>query len=422
LCKMRIFAATLVAAGWIATAMFGAQAQAPAEPAPPLTLSPGINAPSAADAERPAARRAAARPATARQAVSKPAPARSSDPRAQVTDRANAGTVSIISGGVAGTYIRIAADIASVVDDGDRLRVLPMVGKGSQQNIRDIMFLRGVDLGLVQSDALENARKDPLLRDIAKQVAYVARLYNEEFHIIARNDIADVRQLEGKKVNIDLAASGTALTSRLFFERLGVKPQFVNLDQRTALEQLRSGEIDANIFVGGKPLQAVTEFRGDGRFRLLPLPYDPRLQDIYFPAEFTNADYRDLVPAGQSVETVAVATILAVYDWTPGSERYQRLGRFVDAFFTRFPEFAKPGRHPKWQEVNLSATVPGWRRFKPAEEWLARPVGAAQTDRAAFGKFIDDRAARGQAPLPAAEQERLFLDFQRWQRTQPAAR
>jgi uncharacterized protein len=412
---MRGLAAAFCAAILVAAHVPRALAQVPADPGPPLSITPNV-APSRPAAERPPQARPAAttpaRPATAR-----PAP----DPRAQVSDRANAGTVSIISGGVAGTYIRIAADIASVVDDGDRLRVLPMVGKGSQQNIRDIMFLRGVDLGLVQSDALENAKRDPLLKDIDKQIAYIARLYNEEFHIVARSDIPDVRQLEGRKVNIDLPTSGTALTARLFFERLGIKPQFVNLDQRTALEQLRAGEIDANIFVGGKPLQAVTEFRGEGRFRLMPLPYDPRLQDIYFPAEFSNADYRDLVPAGQTVETVAVATILAVYNWAPGSERFQRLARFTEAFFTRFPEFAKPGRHPKWQEVNLSATVPGWRRFKPAEDWLARPV-AGQGDRAAFSKFLDERAARGQAPPLAAEQERLFQEFQRWQRSQPPAR
>ena len=64
--------------------------------------------------------------------------------------RANAGTVGVISGGVDGTYVRIAADLAAVLDDGDTLRVLPIIGKGSLQNISDILVLRGVDIGIVQ--------------------------------------------------------------------------------------------------------------------------------------------------------------------------------------------------------------------------------------------------------------------------------
>ena len=43
------------------------------------------------------------------------------------TARANAGTVGIISGGVDGTYVRIAADLSAVLDDGQNLRVLTVL-------------------------------------------------------------------------------------------------------------------------------------------------------------------------------------------------------------------------------------------------------------------------------------------------------
>jgi TRAP transporter TAXI family solute receptor len=415
MCRVAVLA---VAICGFAGLMLGGEAGAQVAPE---AAPPGASTrPLSLEGSPPATReqRAARPPVQQRRAAPTP------DARGRLADRMNAGTVTIISGGVAGTYVRIAADIATVLDDGDALRILPVIGKGSRQNIKDIMYLRGVDLGLVQSDTLENAKRDPELADAERQITYIARLYNEEIHIVARADIPDVRQLAGKRVNIDLAASGTAATARLFFERLGVTPTFVNLDQRTALEQLRTGQIDANVFIGGKPVQAVSEFRGDGRFRLLPLPYDPRLQDIYFPAEFSNADYRDLVPPGQTVETVAVATILAAYNWPEGSERYQRLSRFVDAFFSKFDEFSKPGRHPKWQEVNIAATVPGWRRFKPATDWVERSTGGAQTaSRSDFVRFLQEREQAGAARATPAEQERLFQDFQRWQqRARPAAR
>ena len=79
-----------------------------------------------------------------------------------LTAQANSGTVGVIAGGVDGTYIRIAADLAAVLDDGVRLRVIPIIGKGSLQNLSDIMFLRGIDIGIVQSDVLAFAQRQRL--------------------------------------------------------------------------------------------------------------------------------------------------------------------------------------------------------------------------------------------------------------------
>src|SRR5438477_2165847 len=52
--------------------------------------------------------------------------------------RTNRGTIGIISGGVDGTYIRIAADLANVLEEPDSLRILPVIGKGSVQNLADL--------------------------------------------------------------------------------------------------------------------------------------------------------------------------------------------------------------------------------------------------------------------------------------------
>ena len=107
------------------------------------------------------------------------------------SSRVNAGTVGIVSGGADGTYIRIAADLANVLD-GDNLRVLPMIGRGSLQNLRDIMFLRGVDIGIVQMDAREQLKAENLQTDAVRRLRFITRLYNEEVHIIANRDIEKV--------------------------------------------------------------------------------------------------------------------------------------------------------------------------------------------------------------------------------------
>jgi uncharacterized protein len=344
------------------------------------------------------------------------------DSRTHPTDDVNSNTVTVVSGGINGTYVRIAADLESILDDGDHLRVLPILSRGSLQNIKDILYLRGVDVGLVQSDALESAKTDAKIPNVASQVSYIARLYNEEIHILATKDITDVSQLSGKKVNTDVLGSGTASTAKVLFDRFRVTPEITNYDQGLAYEKLRNGEISASIYVSGKPVRGLTDFQNDGRFHLLSLPYDPRVQDIYIPTTLSAQDYPNLIAPGEAVDTIAVGTILAAFAWPEGSPGYQRLAHFVDAFFSKFDEFLKPPRHPKWQEVNLSATVPGWNRFKPAKDWLERasqtvgtlPGSDAARQFADFQEYLAEKKISPAMSNLVGEQQKMFKEFLEW--------
>jgi uncharacterized protein len=328
--------------------------------------------------------------------------------------RVNAGTVGIVSGGADGTYIRIAADLANVLD-GEDLRVLPMIGRGSLQNLRDIMFLRGVDIGIVQMDAREQLKAENLQGDAVRRLRFITRLYNEEVHIIANREITDIRQLDGKKVNIDKPGSGTNLTARLIFDKLGVKPEITTFDQGSSYERLRSGEIQAAVYVAGRPVRAIAEFQSEGRFHLLPIPFEGEIAESYFPASFSNTDYPRLVDQDKPVETLAVGSLLAVFNWPENSDRYNRVKRFVDAFFSRFDEFLQPGRHPKWKEVNLAADVPGWERVKPAQEWLNRTAGSGTGKSAARSESFETFMSSRGITVSAEQREALFREFLTWQ-------
>ena len=91
-------------------------------------------------------------------------------------NRVNQGTVAIVSGDVNGTNIRIASDLASVLDKPDQLRVLPIIGKGSVQNLIDLLYLRGIDIAIVQSDVLSFRRKANLYPNIPQRIRYVTKL------------------------------------------------------------------------------------------------------------------------------------------------------------------------------------------------------------------------------------------------------
>ncbi len=281
----------------------------------------------------------------------------------ELAARANSGTVGLIAGGVDGTYIRIAADLAAVLDDSDRLRVIAMIGRGSLQNIADIMVLRGVDLGIVQSDALTFARRERLFPSVERLIQYVCKLYDEEIHILVRPGIERVQDLAGQPVNVDLRGSGTAMTASLVLGLMGVQVQERHDPQDVALERLRRGEIAALVYVAGKPARLFTGIRPDEGLRLLPMPAEAALLETYLPARFTAEDYPALVPEG-GTDTLAVGAVLAVYAWPAGHERHRKVSRFIEALNANFDQFLRPPRHPKWREVNLSATVPGWTRFE----------------------------------------------------------
>ena len=214
--------------------------------------------------------------------------------RAALTERVNANTVTVISGTVSGTFIQIANDLSFVLDDGDRLRVLPVIGKGAEQNLADIILLRGIDIGIVRSDGLEALRRDTRLPGADKDIAYITRLFTDEAHLIAGPDITDIRQLAGKKVNFDLQGSGANYSGRLIFERLGIPVEATNVDQPTSYEMLRRGEIAATFQMSGKPIRAVANLDRAAGFRMLAIPYDPRISDLYLPAQFSAEDYPKL--------------------------------------------------------------------------------------------------------------------------------
>lgn len=284
-------------------------------------------------------------------------------PAAMIAD-ANSGTIGIISGGVDGTYIRIAADLSSVLDDGDYLRVLPIIGKGSMQNVADLLYLRGVDVAIVQSDVLAAVTNARLYPGVGRLIQYVTKLYDEEVHLIARKDIKSIEDLAGKAVNVDVRGSGTAMTASVIFRSLGIEVQAQNTPQDVALARLRRGEIAAAVYVAGKPARLFSSVTREDGLHLLPLPLTPALLETYLPATFEAGDYPALV-AEEPVQTVAVGAVLAVYAWQPGTERHAKLLRFVERFTSKFPELLQPPRHPKWREVNLNAQVPGWTKFTP---------------------------------------------------------
>src|SRR5215831_4669005 len=132
----------------------------------------------------------------------------------------NRGVVKIETASGAGISVRIAEDLANLIDDGSARRVLPVIGKGTLQNITDLKLLRGIDMAILQTDVLDYARQQNLFPGTEAWASYITKLYNEEFHLLARQNVSSVADLANQKVNLDLRGAGTAITAGRLFELL----------------------------------------------------------------------------------------------------------------------------------------------------------------------------------------------------------
>ncbi len=334
-----------------------------------------------------------------------------------LANQLNANTVSLMTGSFGSTYAQMGADLASVLDNGTNLRILPVMGRGSVQAVSDILLLRGVDAGIVRKDTLSYLDRKDFAKDIRNQFVYVAKMFNEEMHVLAPKSIANVRDLDGKTVVVDLPDSSTFVTAINVFERLGIRPHLVYQEPRLAVDMLRKGEVDAIVAIEGKPVQWLNQIT-DRNLHLVPVEYAKTLQEEYLPSKMSSQDYPNLVAEGGSVETISAEAVLASYNWAPNSDRYRRLALLVDTMFDKVAQLQRPPFHPKWKEMALRATVSGWTRFNAAQQWLDRNMPLAS------GAAVSSASAAVSAPPPVAapaatafqpqERDPLYREFLEW--------
>ncbi len=334
-----------------------------------------------------------------------PQPARAPRLEEQWKAKLNANIVSIIAGSPEETYLDITHDLAVLLND-DNLRILPIVGMGGAQNIRDVLYLKGVDIGITSTQMLRYfASTGELSTALDQRLNYITRMFPEEMHVVAGRGVKTIEELNGKKVNFSDSGSSTQITARDVFGLLGIAVNEVNLSQADAITAIKNGEIAATVVFSGKPAGIFSHVSANDNLHLLEIPITRTLENVYSPAQLEQTLYPNLIDKGQTIQTIAVDAVLITNNWQPASDRYRRVAKFVEALFSRFAEFKKPPRHPKWQEVDLSKELPGWQRFPAAQELLQQ---------AKFDEFRAKFHGGSVAAQSATEKQRLFREFREW--------
>ena len=231
----------------------------------------------------------------------------------------NAWTVGLAGGLLEGAPIRFAAEMARVVDDGDNLHVLPVVTRGPTENVNSLLYLRGIDAAIINSDSLEEYKNQ--VPDIQQKIAYVLNLFPSELHVFVRPEIQSLADLAGKKVNFNTLGTAAAYSGPLIFSRLGLDVDKTFIPHQVALEQMRKGEggMAAVVFITSKPVDAFVRGRFEPGFKFLPVPFNDKLEDYYLPSTLDATDYPNLIKQGEHVETIAVPP-----RWSPSIGRPAR--------------------------------------------------------------------------------------------------
>ncbi len=327
--------------------------------------------------------------------------------------QANGGTIRIITKGLGCTCTNIASDMSKVLNKFGKVRVLPVLGTGSLQGIADILYLKGIDFSILQSDVYEYVRRNKIHSSLGNRLRYITKLHASELHLIASKDIKSLQDLEGKVVSFDAKGRGSFITAQNVFNAFNIRVKPVRFERDLSIQKIKNGEISAAFVVTGRPASSMRKIKDTDKLHFLPIPYKGKLVDIYMPSELTHKDYPGMIAQGQKVPTIAVSEVLAVYNWQPGTYRYRKIERFINTFFDKFEEFQKPIYHKKWKQVSLTAEVPGWKRFPAAQKKLLSMAAKAKREGTKKVSRLQE-TAKGQKSGSMSRDEKLFNNFRKW--------
>jgi TRAP-type uncharacterized transport system substrate-binding protein len=322
--------------------------------------------------------------------------------------------LGVIAGDEAGSEAQRAAEKAEPRATDSRFRELSEQGDSGLNNISRLLHDPHIDAGFISTDVLAGAKTQSAGSDLAERLQVVARFCPQEVHVLARRDIKSLADLAGKKVNIGPAGGSSAVTATILFRAFDIKIESLALDGRAAIDQLKQGAIAAVVIVGAKPTPLIAEIPASEGLHLLPIEFGAGLEVAYLPTGFDRDDYPNLIEIETEIPSVATGLVLLAAASKDDKGHDHRITRLMETLFSRFGELKKDGHHPKWREINLAASLPGWTRSPAAEAWLTEQLkGSARRDPLAK---IEAGVVPSHPPVGQDQREALFKQYIEWQR------
>lgn len=279
------------------------------------------------------------------------------------------GTVSVLTDGIADPNGAAALAINQLGDQPSQIaniRVLPIAGRGAAPNVRDLLYLPGVDLAILNSDILTFLDQIRQFPDARRRIRLVTHLFDQKVYLLVRKEIATIEGLRGRKLAILSRNGGGHTTATTLFGLLKIDVALEPLGGRDAiLDGATLRGFDGALLLTGELARVRLSSEARQELRALPITLAPALQTTYRRAVIEAQELASLADAAQ-VETVMVSTLLAVLNKVPSRRRSANVAHFMRGLFSVLPALRQQHLGSIWRQADINAQIPGWTRHAAA--------------------------------------------------------
>src|SRR5258707_2349027 len=265
------------------------------------------------------------------------------NPRTEVRN----GLVSVLTDGIVDPGGRATQAINQLADYASRLanvRVLPISGHGAVANVRDLLYLRGVDLAVLNSDILAFLDQTGQNPDARRRIRYVTHLFDQKVFLLVRKEIGAIEDLRGRKLVVLSESGASRVTARALFGLSRIDVAVEAIGSGEFLDDAALSKFDGALLLGDELARVRFGAQMRREYRLLPIVMTPELQKAYRSAEIEGQELAGFSNPSK-VATVTVSTLLAVFDWAPSQGRYADVTNFIAAFFSNLKGLRPQSSH-----------------------------------------------------------------------------
>jgi uncharacterized protein len=286
--------------------------------------------------------------------------AQTPNPRTEV----RRGLVSVLTDGIAdpgSRATRAINQLAAYAGHMSNVRVLPISGHGATENVRDLLYLRGVDLAVLNSDILAFLDQTGQYPDARRRLRYVTHLFDQKVFLLVRNGINAIEDLRGRRLVVLSEAGPGRITARALFGLSRIDVAVEALAPGDVLDDAGLAKFDGALLLSDDLARVRFGKRAREEYHLLAIPMTPELQKSYRSAVIDTQEAAGFSNAA-AVETVTVSALLAVFNWAPSQGRYPDVANFITALFSNFKGLRQTS-NSIWRQADVSAAPPGWIHF-----------------------------------------------------------
>jgi polar amino acid transport system substrate-binding protein len=289
-----------------------------------------------------------------------PAGAQAPNPRTEVRK----GLVSVLTDGIAdpdSRATRAINQLAAYAGHMANVRVMPISGHGAAANVRDLLYLRGVDFAVVNSDVLAFLDLSGQYPEARRRLRFVTHLFDQKVFLLVRNDIKTIDDLRGRRLVVMSEEGPGRVTAKTLFGLRKIDIAVEEAGPGAVLDDARLGKYDGALLLSDELAHVQLGARMRQEYHLLPITMTQELQKAYRSAVI-NAQEAAGFSAAANVETVTVSTLLVVFNWAPSQGRYPDVTNFISAFFQNLKGLRQTP-NSVWRQADVVAQNPGWSRF-----------------------------------------------------------